>query len=108
MKQYSKNCPDLSWGNSIGSSHEKMCPSKLPSRHTLASLMFYKTRMHSHALRQDSQSSFEMNCFIMYKEKYNIYSITNFEKEAVLGKEQSGYAENPNKQKVTHGNLLWW
>lgn len=31
-------------------------------------------------------TDFEMSRFIVYKEKYHIYSITNFEKEAVSGK----------------------
>ena len=37
---------------------KKMCPSKLSSRFTLTSLIFYETSMHAHALRQASHSSY--------------------------------------------------
>lgn len=38
-----------------------------------------------------------------------MYFFTNFRKKQYLGKEQySNYAEDPNKQKGTLGNLYCW
>lgn len=55
-------------------------------------------------------TDFEMSHFIVYKGKHNVYSITNFKKESVSEGKKTilQTAENPDKQKVTLGNLHGW
>ena len=89
---------------------KKLCPSKLSSRFTLTSLIFYETSMHAHKTSLSLLLlTLRWAISLCTKEKTMSIPLLISRKSQYLRKTTIlQTAENPDKQKVTLGNLHSW